>query len=110
MTVKLAILTVALGLIGVGATGAASAQAAERGIARSDLSAPSQTIRARARARIRVTPRCPYRLESLPYPTPYECEYPGPGFVRQCTAQLVREYRPSGTVIVPVMRCWWERG
>jgi hypothetical protein len=22
----------------------------------------------------------------------------------------VREYRLSGTVIVPVMRCWWEPG
>jgi hypothetical protein len=28
--------------------------------------------------------------------------------VRQCRAQLVREYRPSGTVIVPHMTCWWE--
>jgi hypothetical protein len=28
--------------------------------------------------------------------------------VRQCRAQLVKEYRPSGTVIVPHMTCWWE--
>jgi hypothetical protein len=28
--------------------------------------------------------------------------------VRQCRAQLVKEYRPSGTVIVPRMQCWWE--
>jgi hypothetical protein len=28
--------------------------------------------------------------------------------VRQCRAQLVKEYRPSGTVIVPRMLCWWE--
>lgn len=28
--------------------------------------------------------------------------------VRQCRAQLVKEYRPSGTVIVPKMHCWWE--
>lgn len=28
--------------------------------------------------------------------------------VRQCRSQLVKEYRPSGTVIVPKMQCWWE--
>ena len=28
--------------------------------------------------------------------------------VRQCRSQLVKEYRPSGTVIVPRMQCWWE--
>lgn len=28
--------------------------------------------------------------------------------VRQCRAHLVKEYRPSGTVIVPHMQCWWE--
>jgi hypothetical protein len=28
--------------------------------------------------------------------------------VRQCRAQLVKEYRVSGTVIVPKMQCWWE--
>lgn len=108
MMVRAAILTVALGLIGFGAADTASAQTSERGVARSDLSAYAQANR--ARTRIRVTPRCPYRLESVPYPVPYECDYPGAGFVRQCEAQLVREYRPSGTVIVPVTRCWWERG
>ena len=28
--------------------------------------------------------------------------------VRQCRAALVKEYRVSGTVIVPHMHCWWE--
>ena len=64
----------------------------------------------RPRTRIRVTPLYPYRRESLPYPPPYDIEYPGPGFVRQCTSWLAREHRPSGTVIVPHSRCWWERG
>jgi hypothetical protein len=105
MAARLAILTVALGLIGFGGVDTASAQTSERGVARSDLSAYAQ-----ARPRIRVTPRCPYRTTSLPYPPPSDCDYPGPGFVRQCNAQLVREYRLSGTVIVPVMRCWWEPG
>ena len=34
----------------------------------------------------------------------------GRNAVRQCTSWLATEYRPSGTVIVPRMRCWWERG
>jgi hypothetical protein len=28
--------------------------------------------------------------------------------VRQCRSQLVKEYRVSGTVIVPKTQCWWE--
>jgi hypothetical protein len=109
MTVRLAILTVALGLIGFGATGTTSAQETnQRGIARTEGAVYAQARR--PRTRIRVTPRCPYRTEALPYPAPSECDFPGPGYVRQCNSQLVQEYRPSGTVIVPVMRCWWERG
>ncbi len=49
----------------------------------------------RAPARIRVHPLA---------------DYPGPSAVRQCVSWLATEYRPSGTVIVPRMRCWWERG
>ena len=69
-----------------------------------------QTQTNRPRTRIRVTPRYPYRTESLPYPTPYPIEYPGPGYMRQCKSQLVPEARPSGTVIVQRTHCWWERG
>jgi hypothetical protein len=61
-----------------------------------------------ARTRIRVTPLYPYRYFSTPYPVPYK-EYPGPGAVRQCTSWLAQENRVSGPVIVPRMRCWWER-
>lgn len=35
---------------------------------------------------------------------------PGPNAVRECRAQLVQEFRPSGTVIVPRMDCHWVRG
>jgi hypothetical protein len=35
---------------------------------------------------------------------------PGPNAVRSCTATYVQEYRPSGTVIVPRMNCFWRRG
>ncbi|HWK98282.1 MAG TPA: hypothetical protein VNR39_22925 [Pseudolabrys sp.] len=33
---------------------------------------------------------------------------PGPNSTRQCQARLVEQHRPSGTVIVPVMHCWWQ--
>jgi hypothetical protein len=36
--------------------------------------------------------------------------YPGPNAVRHCTSWLEPEWRPSGTVIVPRMRCWWVSG
>lgn len=34
--------------------------------------------------------------------------YPGPNAVRICNAWYEQEYRPSGTVIVPRMRCHWS--
>jgi hypothetical protein len=34
--------------------------------------------------------------------------YVGRNSVRQCRSWLVTEYRISGPVIVPRMRCWWE--
>jgi hypothetical protein len=118
MVVKSAALTLALGLFAFGFGGTASAQSAGAAppIKATDAAtdattdAYAQARPKRARTRIRVTPRCPYRTVSTNFPVPYECEYPGPGFVRQCVAQLVKEYRPSGTVIVPTTHCWWERG
>jgi lipoprotein-anchoring transpeptidase ErfK/SrfK len=35
---------------------------------------------------------------------------PGPNAVRVCNASYVPEHRPSGTVIVPHMSCYWRRG
>jgi hypothetical protein len=40
--------------------------------------------------------------------TIYPRRYPGPNATRQCRSWLVKEYRVSGPVIVPQMRCWWE--
>lgn len=34
----------------------------------------------------------------------------GPNAVRQCEAWYEQEFRPSGTVIVPRMSCFWRRG
>jgi hypothetical protein len=35
---------------------------------------------------------------------------PGPNAVRDCNATYVEEHRPSGTVIVPRMHCFWRPG
>ncbi|HVV81182.1 MAG TPA: hypothetical protein VHD59_16415 [Pseudolabrys sp.] len=33
---------------------------------------------------------------------------PGPNATRHCDAWLEKEYRPSGTVVVPRMNCVWR--
>ncbi|KIZ44854.1 hypothetical protein OO17_08995 [Rhodopseudomonas palustris] len=40
----------------------------------------------------------------------YPRYFPGSNAVRDCTATYVQEFRPSGTVIVPRMNCFWRRG
>jgi hypothetical protein len=73
--------------------GAAAAPVMTNDTAQStDLSAQR---RQRPRTRIRIY-------------APYS--YPGPHAVRHCTSWLEPEWRPSGTVIVPRMRCWWVPG
>lgn len=57
--------------------------------------------------------RHPARLRVTPYYSPdgvYPRYNPGPDAVRECNATYVQEYRPSGTVIVPRMSCYWRRG
>ena len=45
---------------------------------------------------------------SRPRVTVYPRDYLPPNAIRQCRSWLVTEYRASGPVIVPRMRCWWE--
>ncbi|HEY1240304.1 MAG TPA: hypothetical protein VGF16_07085 [Bryobacteraceae bacterium] len=97
-------------LCGVSSTAFGQNGARARTVSAATALAQAEPKPPRARTRIRVTPLYPYRTQSLPYPPPYDIEYPGPGFVRQCTSWLAPEHRPSGTVIVPHSRCWWERG
>jgi hypothetical protein len=59
--------------------------------------------------------RPPTRLRVYPNDQPgpdgvYPRYFPGRNAVRDCTATYVQEYRPSGTVIVPHMNCYWRRG
>jgi hypothetical protein len=46
-----------------------------------------------ARPRVTITPRT---------------ASPGPNAKRYCRSWLAKEYRVSGTVIVPRMQCWWQ--
>jgi hypothetical protein len=34
--------------------------------------------------------------------------FPGPNAKRYCRSWLAKEYRVSGTVIMPRMQCWWQ--
>lgn len=71
-----------------------AAHASLAACARSESASPFiQDFAARKRARVTIYPR---RV------------YPGPNAVRQCRSWLVAEYRVSGPVITPQMRCWWE--
>ena len=54
----------------------------------------------RPQTRLRVTP-------NDGYDTIYPHYNPGPNAVRVCNAHYEQEYRPSGTVIVPKMYCYW---
>jgi len=57
-----------------------------------------------------VQPLYPYRHYHTLYPPPYDIEYPGPNAQRICTDWYAVEARPSGTLVVPRMRCRWVRG
>jgi hypothetical protein len=80
----------------------AAAQAANAQPRATEFSAQSRRTR-RPPARIVVTPR--YRADDV-----YPRYYPGRNAVRECTAHLVQEFRPSGTVITPRMDCFWRPG
>jgi hypothetical protein len=56
-------------------------------------------------------PRTRIRIYSNSRPDDVYPRYdPGPNAVRVCNANYAQEFRPSGTVIVPRMSCYWRRG
>jgi hypothetical protein len=69
-----------------------------------DRAAPSDTLAhtRKRRPRVRI-----YREDERGV---YPSYNPGSNAVRDCTADYVQEFRPSGTVIVPRMNCYWRRG
>jgi hypothetical protein len=61
----------------------------------------------RQRPRVRIERDQPAAYD---YPRPGPYAWPGPGMVRRCVDWYATEYRPSGTVVTPQMRCRWVRG
>jgi hypothetical protein len=87
----------------------AEAQTAPAGIKMAQVSQPAATnVPVRVRRPLRRVPVYP-RYEPEPDGV-YPRYYPGRNAVRDCTATYVQEYRPSGTVIVPRMSCFWRPG
>jgi hypothetical protein len=104
------LLTAALSL---GSAGAAQAQTGDAGMRVAQVQKKQARKKAapqRAPTRITVQPTVRYRLDSTPYPRTDNLGYPGRNAVRQCEAWLQPENRPSGTVLVPYRRCWWQPG
>jgi hypothetical protein len=66
---------------------------------------PAQPAARRPTTRLRIYPRYQAEPDEV-----YPRYFPGRNAVRECNATYVQEYRPSGTVIVPRMNCYWRRG
>jgi hypothetical protein len=95
----LALVVAVLGLMTAARAETARASGAAQA-ANSELSAQSRRPRPRIRVRI-------YREDERGV---YPSYNPGPDAVRECSATYVQEYRPSGTVIVPRVNCFWRHG
>lgn len=98
-TVKMAgLLALSLGVLMLSAASTIAEAARETSVATEKMTAEEFSAQSR-----RAYRRVPSRVRV--YRGSY---YPGPNAVRICNAHYVQEYRPSGTVIVPRMRCYWR--
>ena len=93
---------------GVSLMSGAGAQTAPQGMRVAQASQPAAEDPALVRRSPRRLPIYP-RYQAEPDGV-YPRYNPGPNAVRECTATYVQEYRPSGTVIVPRMNCFWRPG
>ncbi|MET4801777.1 hypothetical protein ABIA96_004360 [Bradyrhizobium sp. LB11.1] len=104
MRAKTALTLLCMGLFSQGCVPAeAQTAGAELRVAQAVSPDDARPPRKRPQTRLRVTP---YYIPDGVYPR-YN---PGPDAVRECNATYVQEFRPSGTVIVPHMSCYWRRG
>jgi hypothetical protein len=101
-----AVALVFAGLLWLPAAGA-QAQTAPPALRLAQAAPPADQIPAERRRPIKRIPVYPRRAEPDDVYPRYN---PGPNAVRECNATYVQEYRPSGTVIVPRMNCYWRRG
>ena len=70
----------------------------------------TRPARQRAPTRIIVRPLLRNRHDATEFPRSDNLGYPGRNAVRECRSWLATEHRPSGTVVTPQMRCWWQPG
>jgi hypothetical protein len=113
MRIGTAALLVALaGIFSLPASGLRAQDARQQGVRSAEAAQPAAAeISAQQRAR---RPRTRLRVQPYYYEPNaedvYPRYYPGRNAVRECNATYVQEYRPSGTVIVPRMNCFWRPG
>jgi len=71
---------------------------------------PARAACSSVRSQARVSPYTQeFAAQSHPRITIYPLRSsPGRNAKRHCQSWLVKEYRISGPVIVPRMRCWWK--
>jgi hypothetical protein len=105
-------MALALAAIGLGPLLGQSPAQAQTAKAPAEMARPTQPSELSAQ---RKANRPPTRLRVYPRYQPdsygvYPRYFPGRNAVRDCTATYVEEFRPSGTVIVPRMNCFWRRG
>jgi hypothetical protein len=105
-----AILAALAGVCSLPATGATAQSAPPVGRTMKPAQADATDLSAQRRVRPPAT-----RLRVYPnyQPAPdgvYPRYFPGRNAVRDCSATYVQEFRPSGTVIVPHMSCFWRPG
>lgn len=70
----------------------------------------NRQTRQRAPTRVIVRPILRNRHDATEFPRADNLGFPGRNAVRQCRSWLATEHRPSGTVVTPQMRCWWQPG
>ncbi|WP_425601350.1 hypothetical protein [Bradyrhizobium ontarionense] len=87
----------------------AGAKAEQRSVAQLGMTESDVSTDVSAQRRLKRIPIYP-REEGHWQPDVAPRYNPGPNAVRVCDANYVEEHRPSGTVIVPHMSCYWRRG
>jgi hypothetical protein len=98
---------VLLGTALLGSILASAATQAEPRIRATQASNSASSTELSAQRRLKRIPIYP-REEGHWQPDVVPRYNPGPNAVRVCNAHYVQEARPSGTVIVPRMSCYWR--
>lgn len=100
-------MTILLGTALMGMTLASAAVQAEPRVVAAQARSSASSTELSAQRRLKRIPIYP-REEGHWEPDVVPRYNPGPNAVRVCNAHYVQEARPSGTVIVPRMSCYWR--